>query len=347
MNTDIGFLRTLERDLDEAASRSAAHGTHEDEAVGDRRRIAWISVAAVVVALLVVAGGIGFISQKASNRSSAEAPGLAAPHYPRITPDTLQGLKSGQAGDTSVGSFTNPGAAGASLGAPSEGSFRGTDLSKIVRNGSISVEIANHGFVAGRAAVARIASDAHGFILSSTTSNETSGTFTLRVPASNFDAAMAELEKLGTVESSETSGKDVTAQYVDYTARLRILDGRRAVILRLMSKATTISETLQLNNEFDQVQLQIEQIQGNLNVLRNQVAESTIAVDIHEKDAPKATSSTVSTPRIGTSFRLAWQGFLRVIGAVIIGLGYLIPLTVLALGIWVVTVVTRRRRATA
>ncbi|MDP9331122.1 MAG: DUF4349 domain-containing protein [Actinomycetota bacterium] len=223
----------------------------------------------------------------------------------------------------------------------------GTDLSKIVRSGSISVQISNGGFETGREAVARIASDAHGFILSSTTSNENSGTFTLRVPASNFDTAMSELEKLGTVESSETSGKDVTAQYVDYTARLRILDGRRAVILRLLSKATTISETLQLNNEFDQVQLQIEQIQGNLNVLHNQVAESTIAVDIHEKDAPKAKDSTVSTPHIGTSFRLAWQGFLRVIGAVVIGLGYLIPLSVLALGIWIVTRVTRKRRATA
>ncbi len=209
------------------------------------------------------------------------------------------------------------------------------------------MEIPNDGFATGRTAVARIASDAHGFILSSTTANETSGTFTLRLPANNFDTAMAALEKLGAVESSESSGRDVTAQYVDYQVRLRVLAGRRAVILHLLSNATTIDDTLRLQNVFDQVQLQIEQIQGNLNVLRNQVEESTIAVDIHEKDAPKATSSTVSTPHIGTSFRLAWQGFLRVIGAVVIGLGYLIPLTVLAFVIWVVTRATRKRRAIA
>jgi hypothetical protein len=332
VNTDIAFLRTLEHDLDEAASRAVEHVRRRS---ARHHRVGWAQAAAVIVLLLIVAGGIGFVLENGSNRTSS-AGAVTGSSNPMIQIH----------GPINQGFAKNP-LFGGSSGTSSGVNVPGTDLSKIVRNGSISVEIPNDGFATGRVAVARIASEAHGFILSSTTSNETSGTFTLRVPASNFDAAMSELERLGTVESSETSGKDVTAQYVDYTARLRILDGRRAVILRLLSKATTISETLQLNNESDQVQLQIEQIQGNLNVLRNQVAESTIAVDIHEEDAPKATSSTVTTPHIGTSFRLAWQGFLRVIGAVIIGLGYLIPLTALALVTWLVTVVTRKRRATA
>jgi hypothetical protein len=334
MNTDIGFLRALEQDLTDAAVRAATRSARSGELVEARHGMAWTRVAAVLVPVLVVAGGIGFLAQHGWHPGSVATTGANYDSRVHAGIPAPYALSPSQQG----GSAVSP---------PAGVIVRGTDLSKIVRNGSISVEIPNDGFATGRAAVARIASDAHGFILSSTTSNETSGTFTMRVPASNFELAMSELEKLGTVESSKSSGKDVTAQFVDYTVRLRVLDGRRAVILRLLSNATTISDTLRLENVFDDVQLQIEQIQGNLNVLRNQVSESTIAVDIHETDAPKATSSTVSTPHIGTSFRLAWQGFLRVIGAVVIGLGYLIPLTVLALVIWVVTRVTRKRRATA
>ena len=223
----------------------------------------------------------------------------------------------------------------------------GTDLSKIVRDGSISLQIPDQTFAKSEIAITKVALDARGFVLSSSTQNERSGTFTLRVPARNFDAAMAALRPIGTVESSQQTGKDVTAQYVDLTARLRILFGRRAVILKLMSKATSIGDTLALQNQFDSVQLQIEQIQGNLNVIRNQVAESTITVDLHEKDSPKPAATAVSSPSLAKSIRLAWQGFLRVIGAVVVGLGYMIPIAVIALAIWLVTRTRRRRAAVA
>ena len=51
-------------------------------------------------------------------------------------------------------------------------------------------------------------------------------------------------------------------------------------------------------------------------------------------------------PSLGSAWSRSLQGFLRVIGAVIVGLGYLIPLALIALGVWfAVTLVRRRRRA--
>src|SRR6516165_6828988 len=45
-------------------------------------------------------------------------------------------------------------------------------------------------------------------------------TATLRVPGNQLDAALADLKKLGRVESESQSGQDVTAQYVDLEARV-------------------------------------------------------------------------------------------------------------------------------
>ena len=130
------------------------------------------------------------------------------------------------------------------------------------------------------AEVIKVASDMGGSVLSSTTSGEKSGTFTLRIPARNFENAMLALRPLGTVMASQEVGKDVTSQFVDLKAHMRILFGRRAVILKLMSQATTISDTLVVQNQYDNTQLQIDQYQGQLNVIRNQVAESTVTVSL-------------------------------------------------------------------
>ena len=58
-----------------------------------------------------------------------------------------------------------------------------------------------------------------------------------------------------------------------------------------MAQATTIGQTLVVQNQLEQVQLKIDQITGQLRYLNNQVAESTIKVDIHEPGAAVATST--------------------------------------------------------
>ncbi len=48
-------------------------------------------------------------------------------------------------------------------------------------------------------------------------------------------------------------------------------------------------------------------------------------------------------PSLGDSVQLGVQGFLRIVGAIVIGLGYLIPLAVIALIVWGVIMLVRRR----
>ena len=81
-----------------------------------------------------------------------------------------------------------------------------------------------------------------------------------------------------------------------------------------------------------------------MNFLKDQVAEATIKVEVRERDVQREDpGSDPENPSLADSFELAVQGFLRIIGAVVVGLGYLIPLGVIALIGWGVVRLVRRR----
>ena len=169
----------------------------------------------------------------------------------------------------------------------------------------------------------------------------------MRIPAKRFDRALSDIRDLAThVRFQEIKGDDVTAEFIDQQARLRILQARKALLFGLFQRATTTEEILRMSNQLDDVQLRIEQIQGQINFINDQVAESTLRVSIQEQNAPKAAAQTdVDNPDLGSSVDLAVQGFLRIVGAVIVGLGYLIPLTLLGVIVWFVVWTIRRSRA--
>ena len=190
-----------------------------------------------------------------------------------------------------------------------------------------------------------------GFVLSSQREGSTTGTLTIRIPAARFDDAIGQLSALGTVESSSVTGKDVTNEYVDYRAHLQNLIGRRTVLRSLLARTTTIGESLTVENELEDVQLQIDQIQGQLRFLDNQVAESTLTVDLREESAPAGETRTnggIQNPSLSRALDRAIQGFFGILATIIVGLGYLLPLAVIAgLVAGVVMLVRRRGRATS
>ena len=358
MNTDIEYLNTLERDLAQAGKRE--QWMESSGRKPRRSRVRWGMFTAAIVPVLVVAGLIGWLTTGGVGISANDS----APAVGKDSNQRSVGLASGTPAPTHVGAelgnlerdpfATVPGFvsfAGAEdallgqAGAPPE---QTGDVSKIIRDGTMSIQVAKDEFSKGFASVTRIADNNGGFVISSQTRGQRAGTLTLRIPAKHFDDAMLSLREIGTVQAQSISGRDVTAQFIDLEARLRIAKARRTVLIGLQTQATTIGEVLTVQRQLDNVQLQIEQIQGNLNFINDQVAEATVRVELHEQNAapgPQATS--VENPSLGSAWDRAVQGFLNVISAVVIGLGYLIPLGILALAGWLITLAVRRRRATS
>lgn len=392
MNTDIKALQLLERDLEAVAARERDRlASVESGGPGAPRRLprrgrggshAWSGIAAALVAVLVLAGGIGFLSQGGSSsdspasgalggRAAGDVPASGVPGDAARDDALVPAAEPNSAGGTSYGvadsgARTLTASEEAALGQDSDlnnwqdagpGIRSGVgqvpteqgDLTKIIRDGRIGIVIADGSFSKGVSRVTQIARSTGGFVLESSSRDERSGTLTLRIPAKRFDDAMLALRGLaeelqGEVEFQDITGQDVTAEFIDLGARLEILQDRRELLRDIQADATSSSEILRLAALIDDVTLQIENIQGRLKFLRDQVSGATIRVEVRERDVqPEDPGPDTENPSLADSFELAMQGFLRIVGAIVIGLGYLIPIAVIALLVWGVLTLVRRR----
>ena len=78
-------------------------------------------------------------------------------------------------------------------------------------------------------------------------------------------------------------------------------------------------------------------------MLADQTTNATITLSLAEAGAPKPHPASVTNPSIAKGVRQGVAGFIGVLVAVLVGIGYLVPITILALLAWWVLRRTRRR----
>jgi Domain of unknown function (DUF4349) len=201
----------------------------------------------------------------------------------------------------------------------------------IIKTADLGVEVERGGFADAMSSATEIAARHGGFVVTSNRSGEDSrrGSVTVRIPSDAFEAALGEIRALGEVQHETVSGKDVGQEFVDLEARLRNLHATEAVLLRLFDEATSVADTIRIQNELTGIQLEIEQIEGRLRFLRDQTDLGTITVAIAEEGD--------SAPgRFGSAFDQAWDGILAVLSGIVIFLGYALPFLVIGLLVWLV-----------
>ncbi|HEV8563967.1 MAG TPA: DUF4349 domain-containing protein [Actinomycetota bacterium] len=341
METDIRYLDSLEQDLRRAADFEAAQSPAPTP--HRRRGKSWLGIAAGLLAFLLIAGVVGFLSGSGRNDSmsavggggeepAAGTPGEQGTQVPGGPMKAEIDYFDQRNGLHNLASDDRPGVAG--------------DLTKIIRKGDLAITLPRDGLGNAVDEVTAIANEKEGFVFSSSV-GERAGSLVLRVPASRFDATVTALRGIGTVKDVTIASQDVTAEFIDLNARLRIALGRRHVLQRLYAQATTIEQTIRVLNALDDTQLRIEQAQGQLNVIENQTSQSTIRVSLREEGLPDPQTQDVRNPSIGSAWDRSIAGFFGVISAVVIGVGYLVPIAILALLILLVVTLVRRRRATS
>jgi hypothetical protein len=209
-----------------------------------------------------------------------------------------------------------------------------------VKTAQLSVQVPKGDFQGQFQQATSIAGTFHGYVESSSQSQgdkSRSGTLLIRVPSENFDATMRALGNLGNIDSQSVSGQDVSSQFVDLEARLRTWEAQEAVFIHLMHKANSINQTLQIQRQLQDVQMQIEQIKGELHQLHDQTTLATIDVTIHEPGVVPVKPQPVSArPSLSEAWSKALNGLLGVLYTVVVGLGYLLPVgAIVLLGIYV------------
>jgi len=281
--------------------------------------------ALAVIAFFALAGVVGFVVRGHSLTTTGSSASGASPIAGRLAPapaphgDAIGKAEASQAGSAQpLGLSAIPG-----VGA------------RIIKGATVALQVKKGGLQPTLAAATATAGRFGGFVESASSGNH-SGSITLRIPEASFEQALAALRSLGTVTSSTVSGRDVTSQFVDLNARLITWRAQETVLLRLMDHATSISDTLRVQAQLQQVQFRIEQIRGALRVLHNQTSYGTIDLGIREVGAPVARTQSASTPSLARAWQQAWAGFVGVVAAVIVGLGYLVPLGLLLVAGWAV-----------
>lgn len=285
-----------------------------------------------VLALLVLGFGVGTLAKRGERRDAADGPMRTVEG---ISGEMKLSAAGGSAGTSAaVGAFDSaiePAAGGP--GRKSSGALPPLG-ERIIRTGDISVEVERDRFEQAWQAAQDVAAKYGGHVSASSRgggqpvpiaeesgSDKLFGTITLRVPSRSFDKAMADLRRLGEVTGEVSGSTDVSEEYVDLKSRRRHLRAQEAVLLRLMRRAKDIDDTIVVQNQLSDVQLQIEEITGRLRFLDNQTSLSTITANLAE---PGAIAGGGDEPSFSDAWETALDGLER------IGIGLMLA------GIWIV-----------
>lgn len=192
----------------------------------------------------------------------------------------------------------------------------------IIKTAQLEIEVGRDGLQDAVDDAIATAQDSGGFVLSTRLEDERSGrgTVVLRVPAENFESTLAALDNLGDVLGRSVSGQDVGEEFVDLEARLRNFEAQEAVLLRLMDRAESVSDTIKVQRELTGIQLEVERIRGRLRFLEDQTSLSTVTVRLTEPGAVVATASTLEK-----AWQRAGNTALAFVSGLVVSLGVIVP----------------------
>jgi Domain of unknown function (DUF4349) len=108
----------------------------------------------------------------------------------------------------------------------------------------------------------------------------TTAKVTMRVPSAKFEAVLADLSKLGYVESKEVTASNVTEQYNDLQTRMKTAEKVRQRLNELLQRAKSATDKIAILKQIDRLTAKIESMKARLDYLKDQSDFSTIHVSL-------------------------------------------------------------------
>jgi hypothetical protein len=185
---------------------------------------------------------------------------------------------------------------------------RPADGAKIVKTGTLDLQVPHATLHTAVNRVTGVAVGLGGYIADSKSSfgeGDATAQITIRVPVDNFETAVTQLERLPDVKvlGSSENGSDVTGQYKDLQAQLAAATTERDAFLGVLANAQSVGDILAVRDRITAVETEMNQLQGQINLLDDQATFSSIAVTLAEKPL-HATTTVASEP---TGLSKAWR----------------------------------------
>jgi hypothetical protein len=221
----------------------------------------------------------------------------------------------------------NSAAAPVPVSAPAADLATGSIDTKIIKTASITLEVKD---VPGSVESLKAIAAAKGGYLSSTNTqknynNQLTGTVVIRIPQAEFDNALTGVKALGTVKSVSTQGEDVTEEYVDLQAQKTSYQNQLAQYNEIMKKAVRVSDVIEIQAQIDNVQTNLNRLEGRLKYLNSRIDLSTITVYLQEPEPVGGDSGH----NFATAINEGISAFFGMIDAIIVLFFMLLPLAVL------------------
>jgi uncharacterized protein DUF4349 len=179
---------------------------------------------------------------------------------------------------------------------------------KILRNAELTLEVPDPS--AAQRKITSIAESLGGFVVTSESKQRQSGdsgkqelevNVVVRIPAPQFGSALDQIRAQGSrVIQEKTTGQDVTEEFIDLEARIKMQKALELQFLEIMKQASKVADALEVQRQIADVRTEIEKLEGRKRFLENRASLSTITVSLQ---TPAAIA--VSTSGFGRNIREA------------------------------------------
>ena len=228
----------------------------------------------IIIVVFVLAGAlVGYASQSQSSPVSilggyGAANGPAVPGGPNMTSLPIVNQQVTYLAATTASVMGPP--------ATSSTSFGGR---MVEMDGDLTIQVSD--VKAASDQTDRLAASLNGYVASSSFDDSMlSASIVLRIPEANFSSAMRSLSTLGIVKAQTVSSNDVTEQYVNLQAQLESYTTEDATLLRILNSSKTVTDALSTEDAIQNTQAQINDLQGQLQVMQRLVTFGTINIQL-------------------------------------------------------------------
>ncbi len=171
------------------------------------------------------------------------------------------------------------------------------------------------------------------------------GKVTVRVPAEKFAEVFKQLQDFGKALRYSEDAQDVTEEWVDLEARIANKQAEEQALLALLKRKGELSDILEVQREVFRARGEVEQLQGRMRYLKDQVSLSTI--EVHIDELGPAGLAQRGPWRIVYHLRTAWHALVRIVEWLVYAVIYVVIAGVVFWGPVVLLIwwIRRRRRA--
>ena len=152
---------------------------------------------------------------------------------------------------------------------------------------------------------------------------------TIKVPAAHFDSLLNYIlthARVKELQSKRTQVNDVTNEFIDTEARIKIKKESAQKLADLMKQSKNLTETLEIQKQLTDLQSEIESVEGRLKYLNEQVTYSTLRITFYER----VSYSERFAGEFGNALNGGWQVFLFLLT----GVAYLWVVILVVLLVW-------------